>query len=706
MSSCGQTTTFRATSGAGAHEPGRRVSPVSLPVLPARAAVPVTVALAGNPNAGKTTLFNQLTGMRGKTANFAGTTTSVRLGSFELDGKSIQLLDLPGLYAMSEHKTEERTARDALLGKLAGRPRPQAAIVVVDATNLARNLYLAGQVRELGVPMVIALNMIDLAEADGLEIDTESLAVELGTPVVAVSSRSGRGFDLLKRELAYVLDSGPDAMPALPEGIAACGTCTTCPHEARYDWAEEVGARAVRAQGTGLMSLRLTEAIDRWLTHPIHGVAGFVLIMAAVFISIFTVAQYPMAWIEAGFGFAGDVFGAILPPGDLNSFVVNGLIGGIGGVLVFLPQICFLFFLITLLEDSGYLARAAFVADRPMSRVGLPGRAFVPMLSAHACAIPAIMSTRVIENWRDRLVSILVIPLLTCTARLPVYVMITALLFADRPVVGGLVFTGAYLLGMTAAIGMAFVFKSTILPGASSPLVIELPRYRLPSLRNALLTAYDRGRAFVTRAGTIILGISVVLWVLATYPKLDESEWSTVVPAETIAQVADLRAAVAIAGDEAEAEALKAEAGALLSAYELEYSVAGRVGKAVEPVFAPLGFDWKINVGVISSFAAREVIVATLAIVYGIGEDAAEEEETLSATLRAQRHADGSPVFTTATALALLVFFVLAMQCLPTNVVTRRETGSWKWPALQFGYMTVLAWTAAFVVYQVVSAFA
>ena len=683
------------------------MSPVSLPVVPARATVPITVALAGNPNAGKTTLFNQLTGMRGKTANFAGTTTSVRLGSFDMDGRSIQLLDLPGLYGMSEHKIEERRARDALLGKLPGRPRPQAAIVVVDATNLARNLYLAGQVRELGVPMVVALNMIDLAEADGLEIDTESLAVELGAPVVAVSSRSGRGFDLLKRELAYVLEAGPGAIPALPEGIAACGSCTTCPHEARYDWAEEVGTRAVRAAGgTRLMSLRLTEAIDGWLTHPVFGVAGFVLIMAALFISIFSIAQYPMTWIEAGFGFAGDVFASILPPGDLNSFVVNGLIGGIGGVLVFLPQICFLFFLITLLEDSGYLARAAFVADRPMSRVGLPGRAFVPMLSAHACAIPAIMSSRVIENRRDRLVSILVIPLLTCTARMPVYVMITALLFANRPVVGGLVFTGAYLLGMTAAVGMAFVFKSTILPGASSPLVIELPRYRLPSLRNALLTAYERGRAFVTRAGTVILGISMVLWVLATYPKLEESDWGTVVPAETIAQVANLRAAAAGAGTGAEAEALEAEVGALISPYGLEYSVAGRVGKAVEPVFAPLGFDWKINVGVISSFAAREVIVATLAIVYGIGEDAAEDEETLSATLSAQRHADGSPVFTTATALALLVFFVLAMQCLPTNVVTRRETGSWKWPALQFGYMTVLAWTAAFVVYRVVLALA
>ncbi len=683
------------------------MTPVSLPVLPARAAVPVTVALAGNPNAGKTTLFNQLTGLRGKTANFSGTTTSVRLGRFELDGKPIQLLDLPGMYGMSEHKVEERMARDALLGKLSGRPRPQAAVVVVDATNLARNLYLAGQVRELGVPMVVALNMIDLAEADGLEIDVDALAVELGAPVVPVNSRSGRGLARLTRELDHVLEAGPEGIRALPEGIAACGSCTTCPHEARYNWAEEVGTRAVREPGGGrLMSVRLTETIDRWLTHPVHGVVGFLLIMAAVFISIFTVAQAPMAWIEAGFGFAGDVFGRVLPPGDLNSFVVNGLIGGIGGVLVFLPQICFLFFLITLLEDSGYLARAAFVADRPMSRVGLPGRAFVPMLSAHACAIPAIMSSRVIENRRDRLVSILVIPLLTCTARLPVYVMITALLFADRPVVGGLVFTGAYLLGMTAAIGMAFLFKSTILPGATSPLVIELPRYRLPSLRNALLTAYERGRAFVTRAGTVILGISVVLWVLATYPKLAESAWSEVVPPETLAQVSDLRAALATTEGEAEAEAVEAEVAALLAPHALEYSVAGRVGKAVEPLFAPLGFDWRINVGVISSFAAREVIVATLAIVYGIGEDAAEDEETLSATLRAQRHADGGPVFTTATALALLVFFVLAMQCLPTNVVTRRETGSWKWPALQFGYMTVLAWSAAFVVHRVVSALA
>ena len=686
------------------------MSSIPLPVLPSHATVPVTVALAGNPNAGKTTLFNRLTGLRAKTANFSGTTTSVRLGRFDLDGKPIQVLDLPGLYGMSEHKIEERIARDALTGQLEGRPTPEAAIVVVDATNLARNLYLAGQVRELGVPTIVALNMIDLAEADGIRIDTESLAIELGAPVVAVSARSGLGIDQLKEELAHVLEAGPDAVPALPAGIAACGSCTSCPHEARYDWAEGVGSRTVRFEpGARFMSARKTEHLDGLLTHPVFGLVFFVLIMSGLFISIFSIAQYPMTWIESGFAIGGDLVGRIIPAGDLNSFVVDGLFGGVGGVLVFLPQICFLFFLITLLEDTGYLARAAFVVDRPMSKVGLPGRAFVPMLSAHACAVPAIMASRVIENRRDRLAAILVIPLLTCTARMPVYVMITALLFAGRPVLAGVVFSGAYLLGMVAAIVMAFVFKGTILPGESSPLVIELPRYRLPSFRNALLTAYERGGAFVKKAGTTILMISIVLWTFATYPKLDEADLATVAPQETVEQVAALRAAAvsaADAGDIGEAEARDLEADVLTSPYRLEHSVAGRVGKAAQPVFAPLGFDWKINVGVISSFAAREVIVSTLAIVYGIGEEGAEEEETLTATLRGQRHADGSPVFTTATALALLVFFVLAMQCLPTNVVTRRETGTWKWPVFQFAYMSVLAWTAAFVVYQVVSAFA
>ncbi len=678
---------------------------VQLPVFsPQAAQVPVTIALAGNPNAGKTSLFNRLTGLRAKTANFSGTTTSVRVGRFELAGRQINLLDLPGLYGMSEHKVEERLARDALVGALDGRPTPQGAIVVIDATNLARNLYLAAQVRELGVPTVVALNMIDLAEQDGLQIDTDALSVELGAPVVPMSARNGRGMDRLLEELRHLVEADPATLPPVPAAISACGSCSGCPHQARYDWAEGVGSRTIRMNGDRrLLSARRTEQLDGLLTHPTMGLFFFVLVMAALFVSIFWLAQYPMTWIESGFALAGSMVGRFLPSGDLQSFLVDGLIGGVGGVLVFLPQICLLFFIITLLEDTGYLARAAFVVDRPMSRVGLPGRAFVPMLSAHACAVPAIMASRVIENRRDRLAAILVIPLLTCTARLPIYVMITALLFAGRPILGGLVFTGAYMLGMVAAITMAFVFKRTILPGQSRPLVIELPRYKLPSLRNALLTAWDRGGAFVRKAGTTILAISMVLWALATYPKLDEGDLPRVAPPETVAQVTALRTAaaeVAAMGNGALAEERSAEADRIVGPIALEHSVAGRIGKAAEPVFAPLGFDWKINVGVISSFAAREVIVSTLAIVYGIGEEGVEDQPTLTRTLESQVRADGSPVFTIPTALALLVFFVLAMQCLPTNVVTKKETGSLKWPLFQFGYMTVLAWTAAFVVYR------
>ena len=667
------------------------------------------MALAGNPNAGKTTLFNRLTGLRAKTANFSGTTTSVRIGRLEVGGGPIELMDLPGLYGLSDHKVEERLARDALLGDIDGKRKPDAAVVVVDATNLARNLYLAGQVRELGVPTVIALNMIDLAERDGIQIDTEALAVELGAPVVPMSARSGEGVEELLNALENAFEAGPAGLLPLPAGIAACGSCSGCPHEARYDWAEGVGSRTQSLTGQErLLSARRTEQLDGVLTHPVWGLGLFALIMAGLFISIFSIAQLPMTWIEAGFSVVGDAVGALVPEGDLQSFLVDGLVGGVGGVLVFLPQILILFFIITLLEDTGYLARAAFVVDRPMSKVGLPGRAFVPMLSAHACAVPAIMSTRVIENRRDRLAAILVIPLLTCTARLPVYVMITALLFAGRPVVGGLVFTGAYLLGLIAALAAAFVFKTTILEGQSRPLVIELPRYKLPSLQNALLTAFERGRAFVRKAGTTILAISMVLWAAATYPKLSDADALAVAEPSLAAEVATLLAdanAASAAGDDARAEVLAGEAEARLAPTRLEHSFAGRIGRAAEPVFRPLGFDWKINVGVISSFAAREVIVSTMAILYGIGEDGAEDAQTLTAALAAQTHADGSPVFTMATALALLVFYVLAMQCLPTQIVTRRETGSWKWPLLQLGYMTALAWIGAFLTFRAVSFF-
>jgi ferrous iron transport protein B len=439
-----------------------------------------------------------------------------------------------------------------------------------------------------------------------------------------------------------------------------------------------------------------TERADRVLTHPVMGVASFLSIMVVVFALIFWIARFPMDWIERGFGLAGATIGGWLHEGALRSFLIDGIIGGVGGVLVFLPQICILFLFLSLLEDTGYLARAAFVMDRLMRRVGLPGKAFVPMLSAHACAIPGIMSTRVIENRRDRMVTILVLPLLTCSARIPVYAMVTGLLFPRSPILAGLLFTGAYCLGIAAALGMALIFKRTILPGETKPLVLELPGYKLPSLRTALYATYDRARIFVKRAGTLILLVSVVLWILATYPRSEPPVEATA----RLAQAAELRQH----GRAEQAAALEQEADRLTRGHGLARSFAGRLGHWIEPALRPLGFDWQIGVGVLSSFAAREVIVSTLAIVYGVGEGAvAEDPSTLYESLRRAERPDGTPVYTPATSVSLLVFYVLAMQCLPTQIVTRRETGSWRWPAFQLAYMSVLAYLAALLTYQLLS---
>lgn len=626
------------------------------------------VALIGNPNAGKTTLFNRITGLRAKTANFPGTTIERRSGSIRLGQNTVELLDLPGLYGLTAASGEEKVARDALTGNLSDQSPAAAAIIVLDATNLARNLYLAGQVRELGVPVVVALNMMDLAQKDGLSFDVEALSEQMGAPVVAVSARTGEGIDQLLGKLNSAVRCHPDALPPTPAPLAACSSCAGCCHAARFDWAEQVASKVVT--GTAQLSARRTEQMDRVLTHPVIGLAVFAMVMAGVFVALFTLAQYPMGWIESGVGALGEKVSEWMAEGDLKSLVVDGIIGGVGGVLVFLPQICILFFFLSLLEDTGYLARAAFLMDRLMRKVGLPGKAFVPMLSAHACAIPAIMATRVIEDKRDRLVSILILPLMTCSARLPVYAMVTGLLFWGRPVLGGLVFAGAYALGIVMALIVALVFKKTVLRGESRPLVLELPTYKRPSLRNALLSTLDRGVIFLKRAGTVILLISIGLWAMVTYPKLDESRIAADATPTAVAQ------------------------------QKLEYSLAGRLGKAVEPIFRPLGFDWRIDVGVLTSFAARETVVSTLAIVYGVGEEGAEDEATLRETLQAQKREDGTSVFGLPTVLSLLVFYVLAMQCLPTQAVTRRETGSWKWALFQLGYMTVLAYSMALITYQ------
>ena len=626
------------------------------------------LALAGNPNSGKTTLFNALTGLRAQTANYPGTTVERRTGRFN----GCEVIDLPGIYDLKAMSEEERIAVDVIASK------PDAAIVVADAMNLSRSLFLVSQILEMNVPVVVALNMMDLAEAAGLKIDAGKLAQELGCEVIPIVARSGRGLDELRRAIAS---------PAPAKPMTTCGACSDCRFKTRYAWTDAIAGRCTQHSGQPVH--QWTERLDRVLTHPVIGVLAFFSVMLGVFFLIFQIAHIPMDLIDGLFSGVGSWIARHLPESDFRELLVKGVIGGMGGMLVFLPQICILFFCLSLLEDTGYLARAAFVMDSLMRRIGLPGKAFVPLLSAHACAIPAIMATRVIEDKRDRLMTILVLPLISCSARIPVYSMLAALLFSHDAWRASLVFTGAYILGLLAALVASIAIKRTILNGETRPLVLELPSYKMPSLRTAVLMTFDRAGAFIKSAGTIILLISIALWALATYPKCPP-------PAEAVALQEQ---AAKLTGEPA--AQLQAQADRLINHNALANSAAGHIGRWIEPVIKPLGFDWQIGIGIISSFAAREVIVSTLAVVYGVGEDVAKEKpESLYDSLRRARRADGTKVFTTATCVSLLLFYVLAMQCLATQAIARRETASWKWPALQLGYMTLLAYGAALVAFQ------
>lgn len=626
------------------------------------------IALAGNPNSGKTTLFNALTGLRMQTGNYSGTTVTRKSGTWELPGRSLELIDLPGMYSLDAATVEEEVASEILHGKRDDVPRPDVVIEVMDATNLERNLFLFSQLTECDLPMVVVLTMVDRAHAEGVDLNFAAMEEALGCRVIPVNVAKNSGLDLLRKAVEDVFTFGVAEYPRphQPSEDVKCGVgCMGCPFHGRFTWSEQIVARVVKTRHAA--PGKLTEALDEVLTHPVLGVLGFLGVMFLVFYAIFALATIPMDLIEGFFGNMGDWVSQRLPKGDLQSFLVHGVIGGVGGMLVFLPQICLLFFLLSLLDDSGYLSRAAFVMDRLMKRVGLPGTAFVPLLSGHACAIPAIMSTRVISDPRDRLVTILVLPLTSCSARIPVYVLMISLLFPGRPLAGAAALAGAYGLGILAALGSAFALKKTILPGESQPLLLEMSAYKVPGLRNALMLTLEKGMIFVKQAGTVILLISMGIWLLSTYPKTEVAEDVAPEIAEKI---------------------------------QLEHSAAGRIGRAMEPVIRPLGYDWQIGIGILSSFAAREAIISGLSVVYGIGADAAEDPGLLIDNLRQATRRDGSPVFTTATCLSLLVFYVLAMQCLPTQAVTKAETGSWKWAGFQLLYMSVLAYVAALVVYQ------
>ncbi len=689
------------------------------------------MAIIGNPNTGKTTLFNALTGLRQRVGNFAGVTVERVEGGFKgPDGRRITVLDLPGSYSLSAGSPDEEIALDVLLQRDADRWRPDVVLVVVDAVHLERNLYLAGQVIELGVPVVIALNQIDVAADEGIAIDVPELIHELGVPVVPTVAKRGEGVEPLKRALvtaatlpapARQFTLPPDVQRALApleaslvrEGLAPSaaamealrllGVQRTEPHlaqvprlaeavsaasemlraagftptrlesELRYAWITQVVERTVtRAR---LMRGNLSDRIDAVVLHRVFGPVIFLLLMAVVFQSVFSWATPLMDGIEVIIGSLGGLVGEQLPEGDLRSLVVDGVFGGVGSVLVFLPQIAILFAFITLLEHSGYMARAAFLMDRVMRTVGLHGKSFIPMLSGYACAVPGIMATRTIEDPKDRLATIMVVPLMSCSARLPVYTLLIGAFVPATSLIPGLTLQGAtmlgmYLLGTVAALVVAALFKRTLLKGPVRPMILELPPYRLPSLWSLVVSVAQRCQLFLRRAGTVILALSIVLWAMATYPK------------------ATLDASLP--------EAVQQE-------QQLEHSVLGRIGKAIEPAVRPLGYDWKIGVSIAASFAAREVFVSTMGTIYGVGSD--DESALTERLVRETDPTTGRRVYTPLVAVGLMVFYVFALMCISTTAVTVREAGGgalgWKWAAVQFGYMLAVAYVAAWLVYVV-----
>jgi ferrous iron transport protein B len=700
----------------------------------------LTVVLAGNPNAGKTTLFNSLTGLRQKVANYPGVTVERKEGSWTLaPGLSpVRLIDLPGLYSLETASLDEQIAGDVITGKIASIPAPDVIVAVVDATNLERNLYLVTQLLEYGRPLVIALTMCDMAERRNVKIDAQELGESLGVQVVPVIASQRQGIAELaaavrkaavagvregwrlsesaEQELAALSSHGGNGVErhaALRElyaeelpvdagrreavRLARARLSENNPRWwqepllARYEWIERITSRVTH---TGAQqSQTITERIDRVLTHKFFGPLILIAIMLLIFQTIFSWATVPMDLIDKGFGSLGEVVRAHLAPGLLSDLLVDGVLAGVGGVLVFLPQILLLFFFIAILEDTGYMARAAFIMDRLMRGVGLHGKAFMPLLSSFACAIPGIMATRTIENPKDRLATIMIAPFMSCSARLPVYTLMIAAFFSTQKLfglisVGALLIMAMYLLGITVAICVAWVLKRTILKAPPPPLVLELPPYRLPNVLNLVQTIWSRAWLFVQRAGTVILAISIILWVLVTFPRAQSTQPGN----ESLTGRTTQGAATATEENPSQAEAPtdKGE--------QVRQSFAGRAGHLIEPAIAPLGFDWKMGIGLISSFAARETLVSTLSIVYNAGSD--EDESSLIDAVRNARRADGSPAWTPLVAISMMVFFVLACQCMSTVAVVRRETNSWRWPLFMVGYMLVLAYVASLITFQ------
>ena len=725
------------------------VSRVSATDIPVRRRGVLPVAVVGIPNSGKSTLFNRLTGLKQKTGNYPGVTVERHTGTMTVDGTTLELVDLPGVYALSAASLEERIAVDVILGRMEDVEAPQGILAVVSATQLYQGLYLLQQLLDLKLPLVVALTQVDAAEAAGIRIDVEALSRRLGgVRVCPVIAPTGKGIAELKQAIAGIenlplpdVDHGWPELRQTAEGLIANGAADFSPivvERAIVDddspMATEVagaladshspdGATALEAARAALSPndhplaeearqryriareiyadvqesapaiASLSARIAAWFNRPLPGTLGLFVVMAIVFQAVFAWATPAMDAIEAGAGAVSAWVSATLPSGVVSRFIAEGVIDGVGSVIVFLPQILVLFLFIIVLEDSGYLARAAYLMDRAMRSVGLSGQSVIPMISSFACAVPSIMATRVIPNRRDRIATILAAPFMTCSARLPVYALLIAA-FVPRQDVGflnlqGLVLFGLYLLGIVGGLLTALLLRQTALKGGESGFALVLPEFRKPDWRTVLLQLLARARAFLYRAGTVIFVVVVVVWVLSNYPDSDLSGLGFDADRATAEQT--------LSGDALD-ERL-AQIDNEVAAAKLEQSYLGRMGKVIEPVFRPLGWDWKVSAAVLASFPAREVVVAVLGTIYAVGDEA--DEALLSERLREERSPDGGITYTLPMVIGLMIFYAFCLQCAATVAVIRRETNSLRWPAFAWTYMTAIGYLGALLAYQV-----
>jgi ferrous iron transport protein B len=698
------------------------------------------IALIGNPNSGKSSLFNLLTGLRQKVGNFPGVTVEKKEGGFTLPNKQdCIILDLPGTYSLYPRRSDEWVSYKQLMTPDKGESI-DLAVVVADASNLRRNLLYVSQVIDLKIPVVVALTMVDLAKKRGIKIDVDCLSREMQVPVVVVNARTGKGIDQLKSTVAQMLNievTGQDFFPIdelakeaigeMRELIPSLGNYGAVHHlinheafelsteiqgkieaiEAKYKFnhtkiqAEDIQLRYQKIRQVMLKSVQeesiekrkmFSERLDHFFLHRTWGYLIMGIVLFVLFQSVFWVAEYPMNLIESGVGMLGGWLGKILPEGWIADIVVNGILAGLGGILVFVPQIMILFGLITLLEDTGYMARISFLSDRIMRRVGLNGKSVMPMIGGFACAVPAIMSARNIENKKERLLTIMVTPFMSCSARLPVFTILASMIVPNKNILGvislqGLVLMGLYVLGIVIALVVSYVMNLFIKIKEKSFFILELPVYRQPRWKNIIYTMVEKAKVFVFDAGKVIMIISLVLWAFSSFG-----------PTEKRNKIEE-KYAILIKNDPVNENTYQAEKSSAL----LENSYAGIMGRSIEPVIRPLGYDWKIGIALITSFAAREVFVGTMATLYSVGENADENSETLRNKMHAAKRADGTLVYTTATGYSLLIFYLLAMQCMSTLAVVKRETGSWKWPIIQLIYMTGLAYLLSFIAYQLLS---